>query len=52
MLRIRRFKTRQLLLIALIFCASSLITSVPATPQTAPESMALMVGEFTQGLVH
>ena len=43
MLRIRSFKTRQLLLIALISCAPVLVAFVPATPQTAPEPFAAQV---------
>jgi len=40
---IRRPKTRQLFLVALISCAPFLVPFVPATPQPAPESIAARV---------
>ncbi len=43
MFRIRRFRSRQIYLIALVFCASLLVPSGPAIPQAAPESVAAQV---------
>ena len=44
----RCLKTRLLLLIAIVSCASFLATSVPATPQSAPESIAARVAAEIQ----
>jgi len=48
MFGIRRSKARQPLLVALISCAPFLVTFVPATPQTAPESIAARVVDEIQ----
>jgi CubicO group peptidase (beta-lactamase class C family) len=48
MIRTRRLKTRQILLVAFISCVPFLITFVPATPEPGPESIAAQVAAEIQ----
>ena len=48
MSRTRRSKTRRWLLVVFVFCAPFLVTFVPATPQSAPESIAARVAAEIQ----